>query len=192
MNKKSLLRAGRQRRIRTLFNKEHAHVVDRMAGHYGRRTVSRGFARSLGFAGARGGASRGWSATGKLRPLGWQARVRWRQLRRSIALLRPIVRQAPGLAALGLLLIQLVMSASTMWIDRAMAARQNAVAADVVRLELDRDRLTIAVAQAADPAFMAVRARDVLHYAQPDEHLIVVTNAAPTNDTATPPWWIYE
>jgi hypothetical protein len=118
--------------------------------------------------------------------------VRWRQLRRSVSLLQPIVRQAPGLAALGLLLIQLVMSASTIWIDRAMAARENAVAADVARLELDRDRLTLAVAQAADPAFMAVRARDVLHYAQPDEHLIVVTNTAPVNDAAVPPWWIYE
>lgn len=78
-----------------------------------------------------------------------------------------------------------------MWIDRAVAERQTVVAAEVTKLAADRDRLTIAVAQATDPAYLAVRARDVLHYAQPGEHLVILSDAAQP-DAATPPWWIYE
>lgn len=79
-----------------------------------------------------------------------------------------------------------------MWIDRAVAERQTVVAAEVTKLAADRDRLMIAVAQATDPAYMVVRARDVLHYAQPGEHLVTVSDTAPQPDTATPPWWMYE
>jgi hypothetical protein len=122
----------------------------------------------------------------------WQMRVRWRQLRRGLVLLNPLMRHAQGLAALGLLLIQLVMSVSTMWIDRAMAEHQSTVAAEVARIENDRDRLAIAVAQAADPAYLPVRARDVLHYAQPGEQLVLLTDVAPLTDTVAPPWWFYE
>jgi len=118
--------------------------------------------------------------------------VRWRQLRRGLALLNPVMRHAQGLAALALLLIQLVMSVNTMWIDRAMAEHQSTVAADVARIENDRDRLAIAVAQAADPAYLLVRARDVLHYVQPGEQLVLLTDVAPLTDTASPPWWFYE
>ena len=117
---------------------------------------------------------------------------RWLQLQRSAALVGPLLRHAQGLAALGLLLIQMVMSVSTMWIDRAMAERQAVATAEVARIESDRDRLAIAVAQASDPAYLPVRARDVLHYAQPGEQLVILTSTAPLSDTTSPPWWFYE
>ena len=79
-----------------------------------------------------------------------------------------------------------------MWIDRAMAEHQAAAAAEVARIASDRDRLAIAVAQASDPAYLAVRARDVLHYAQPGEQLVIVTSTAPLSDTTSPAWWLYE
>ncbi len=167
-------------------------MVDSMDRHYGGRAVSRRSARSVGVAGARGGAAQRRVAANWLRALIWQLRVRWRQLRRGLALLNPVMRHAQGLAALALLLIQLVMSVNTMWIDRAMAEHQSTVAADVARIENDRDRLAIAVAQAADPAYLLVRARDVLHYVQPGEQLVLLTDVAPLTDTASPPWWFYE
>lgn len=104
----------------------------------------------------------------------------------------PLLRHAQGLAVLGLLTIQLVMSLSTLGIDWSMTARQAAVAAEVNQLELDRERLNIAVMQAGDPAFLAVRARDALQYVQPGEHLVIMANEARERDSATPPWWIYE
>ncbi len=113
-------------------------------------------------------------------------------MQRTLALVSPLLRHAQGLAVLGLLIIQLVMSLSTLWIDWAMTARQAAVAAEVNQLELDRERLSIAVAQAAAPAFLVVRARDALQYVQPGEHLVIMANEAPERDSATPPWWIYE
>jgi hypothetical protein len=121
-----------------------------------------------------------------------QALMRWRQVQRALGLVNPLLRHAQGLAALGLLLIQLVMSVSTMWIDRAMAEHQSVAAAEVARIESDRDRLIIAVAQASDPAYLAVRARDVLHYAQPGDQLVILTSTAPLSDTTSPPWWFYE
>jgi hypothetical protein len=121
-----------------------------------------------------------------------QVRLRWRQLQRALALINPMLRHAQGLAALGLLLIQLVMSVNTMWIDRAMAEHQSVTAAEVARIEGERDRLAIAVAQAADPAYLPVLARDVLHYAQPGDQLVIVTATTPLSDTTLPPWWFYE
>jgi len=121
-----------------------------------------------------------------------QVRLRWRQLQRALALINPMLRHAQGLAALGLLLIQLVMSVNTMWIDRAMAEHQSVTAAEVARIEGERDRLAIAVAQAADPAYLPVRARDVLHYAQPGDQLVIVTATTPLSDITSPPWWLYE
>jgi cell division protein FtsB len=103
-----------------------------------------------------------------------------------------VLRHAHGLAAAGLLLIQLVMSVSTIWIDRAMAERESIVAAEVAQLELDRDRLTIAVAQAGDPAAIEVRARDSLFYVRPEDHLVIIPGAALADEIASPPWWLYE
>jgi len=167
-------------------------VVDSMARDYGARSMSRRFARNLGTASARGGSGRRRGPTRWLRPLTLQMWMRWRQLQRGLALVSPVLRHAQGLAALGLLLIQLVMSVSTMWIDRAMAEHQSVVAAEVARIESDRDRLAIAVAQASDPAYLPVRARDVLHYAQPGEQLVILTSTMPLSDTTSPPWWLYE
>jgi cell division protein FtsB len=192
MNKKSSLHSSPWRHVRRLCSKEHQHVVDSMDRHYGGRAVSRRSARSVGATGARGGSARRGIAANWLRPLIWQMRVRWRQLRRGLALLNPVMRHAQGLAALGLLLIQLVMSVSTMWIDHAMAQHQSTVAAEVARIENDRDRLAVAATQAADPAYVQVRARDVLHYVQPGEQLVLLADAAPLTDTASPPWWFYE
>ena len=192
MNKKSSLHAGLRRRVRRLFSKERPRVVDSMDHHYGARSVSRRFARHVGTAGSRGGSAGRRGGGRWLRPLIVQMLMRWHQLQRAAALVNPALRHAQGLAALGLLLIQLVMSVSTMWIDRAMAGHQSAVAAEVARIEGDRDRLAIAVAQASDPAYLAVRARDVLHYAQPGEQLVMLTSTTPLSDTTSPPWWFYE
>jgi cell division protein FtsB len=121
-----------------------------------------------------------------------QVRLRWCQLQRGLALVNPVLRHAQGLAALGLLLIQLVMSVNTMWIDRALAEHQSVVAAEVARIESERDRLATAVVQATDPAYLPVRARDVLYYAQPGEQLVILTSTAPLSDTTSPPWWFDE
>lgn len=118
--------------------------------------------------------------------------MRWWQIQRGAALAAPLLRHAQGLAVAGLLLIQLVMSVSTLWVDWAMAAREAAVAAEVAQLERDRERLSIAVMQAADPAFLAVRARDVLQYAQPGEHLVIVAHSAQEREAPALPWWLYE
>ena len=167
-------------------------MVDRMDRHYGTRSVSRRTARILGTAGARRAPASNRSAASKLGRLIRLVRMRWAQLQRGFGLINPLLRHAQGLAAVGLLVIQLVMSASTLWIDHAMAQHQAAVAAEVTRIAGDRERLAIAVAQASDPAYMVVRARDVLHYAQPDEHLVILANTAPLSDTVAPPWWFYE
>ncbi len=192
MNKNSRLHDGLRRRVRRLFNKERSRVVDSMDRHYGARSVSRRFARSMGATGANGGSAGRRGPARRLRRLMVRMLMRWHELQRAAALLNPLLRHAQGLAALALLLIQLVMSVSTMWIDRAMAEHQSAAAAEVARIESDRDRLAIAVEQASDPAYLPVRARDVLHYAQPGEHLVIMASTAPLSDTTSPPWWLYE
>ena len=116
----------------------------------------------------------------------------WRLLRRGAALFNPILRHAQELAVVALLLILLVMNISTVWIDWAMAERESAVAADVARIQGERDRLAVAVLQAADPAFLPVRARDVLHYAMPGEQLVLLIDSAPAAEPAPAPWWLYE
>ena len=167
-------------------------MVDRMARSYGTGAMSRRATRDLGATDAGRGAARRRRAIGRLEPLTRLARLRWRQLCRSLGLLSPVLRHAHGLAAAGLLLIQLVMSVSTIWIDRAMAERESIVAAEVAQLELDRDRLTIAVAQAGDPAAIEVRARDTLFYVRPEDHLVIIPGAALADEIASPPWWLYE
>ena len=167
-------------------------MVDRMDRHYGTRSMSGRAARVLGAAGTRRAPASGRGAAGRFRRLARLLRMRWGRLQRGLALISPLLRHAQGVAALGLLVIQLVMSASTLWIDHVMAQQQVTVAAEVARIAGDRDRLAIAVAQASDPGYLAVRARDVLHYAQPDEHLVIIANTAPLSDTVTAPWWFYE